>query len=253
MRRTIQLVFIALFSVVPLSGAGQCGAGGNYCALGGGRLLDIDVHALVGGSYVTENYKDCFPEISDLNAGMGLAVGVGLGARFNLTRTFGLGTGINYISSRGTLDMAVTGQQSASISNVFQRSHYYAFDFPVYVSFSPCIANGVRWNFDIGLYYSYGTSGKQKNVIYDAKTNELGQLMTTRTVLETDYYKDGAFINSFKRADIGLHVDTGVTFLDRLRLGLRAHIGLKNVAKSTGLKNPSCHNINIMAVAGWRL
>lgn len=215
------------------------------------RLLDIDFHAMVGGSYVTENYMDCFPEISDINTNMGVAYGLGIGVKFNLSRKIGLGTGINIVRNRGTIDLAVGGQEAGSISNVFQRNTYYAFDFPVYISYSPRIAEGLRWNFDIGMYYSYGVKGTQKNTIYDAKTNELGQLMTTRTVLKTGFYNDTAFINGFRRGDIGLHLATGITVLEHLKLGIRGHFGLKNVARTAGIKDPSCHNLSFMAVAGW--
>ncbi|MDE6359356.1 MAG: PorT family protein [Duncaniella sp.] len=252
MKKIILFLIVMAAFAMPVSIFSQCrGGGGAVCGPAGIRFLEVDAHILVGGSYVTENYMSCFPEISDLNAGMGLAVGAGLGVKFNLTRTLGLGTGFNYVRNRGTLDMAVTGEGAASISNVFQTNTYYAVDFPVYLSYAPYIASGVRWNFDFGLFYSYGVRGKQKNTIYDAKTNDLGQLMTSKTYLETDYYKDGAFINSFKRADIGLHLATGITFFHHLKLGVRTHIGFKNVAKSTGLRHPSSHNLSFMAMAGW--
>lgn len=230
-----------------------CWSRGNGGVHGGSgmRLLDIDLHAMVGGSYVSENYMDCFTEITDINTNMGVAYGLGLGAKFNLSRTVGLGTGINLVRNRGTIDIAVGGQQTQNISNVFQRNTYYAFDFPVYLSYSPSIATGLRWNFDLGLYYSYGIKGTQKNTVYDAKINELGQLMMTRTVLKTGFYSDGAFINGFRRADIGLHIATGITVLEHLKLGLRGHFGLKNVARTAGIKDPSCHNLSFMAVAGW--
>ncbi len=249
MRKFLSFVIAVVAAVAPVAGRAQVSISGP----GGMSFLEIDIHGMVGGSYVTENYMDCFSEISDLNSNMGLAVGIGVGAKFNVTRSFGLGTGLNYVRNRGTLDMAVTGQGAASISNVFQRNSYYTFDFPIYFSFSPYIAKGVRWNFDIGMYYSYGVRGHQRNTIYDAKTNDLGQLMTSRTVIKTDYYKDGAFINSFRRGDIGLHIAAGMTFFGHLNLGVRSHIGFKNVAETTGIKRPNSHNISFMAMAGWIL
>lgn len=252
MKKSFYIIMVILLAVIsPLAVSSQCVNRSGVCGPGGMQLLEIDVHAMVGGSYVTENYMDCYPEISDLNSNMGLALGVGLGVKFNLTRTLGLGTGLNYVRNRTTLDMAVTGEGASSISNVFQRNTYYTFDVPVYISFAPYISNGVKWNFDLGMYYSYGVRGTQKSTIYDAKTNELGQLMTSRTVLEKDYYKDGAFINSFKRADMGLYLSTGITFFGHLKLGVRSHIGFKNVAKSSGLRHPNSHNISFMAIAGW--
>lgn len=241
MRRLI-LVLLAVMCMAPLCGAQTSKEG----------FLDFDIHAMVGGSYVTENYMSCFSEISDLNTNMGVQVGVGAGARFQLKSWLRLGTELNFTRSTGSLDMAVTGHNAASISNVFQRNTYYAFDIPIYISWTPMLANGVMWNLDGGLYYSYGSGGKQVNSIYDAKTNDLGQLMTTHTKLESGYYGSEGFLIGMKRADIGLHVATGLTFASHFRIGVRAHIGLKNVSKSTGLVNPSCHNISFAGTIGWQ-
>ena len=99
------------------------------------KFLDIDVHLLAGGSYMTENYTTCYPDISDLNTSMRPAFGAGVGARFNIRNFIGLGTEINFTSNGFNMDMAVIGSGGQSVSNVFQRNTYYKVDFPVYVTF----------------------------------------------------------------------------------------------------------------------
>ena len=91
-------------------------------------FIDFDVHALVGGSYIMENYVSCYPEISDLNAGMGAAFGVGAGVRFNIRGYLGLGTELNFTRNAAKMDMAVVGSDRNSVSNVFQRNSYYKVD-----------------------------------------------------------------------------------------------------------------------------
>lgn len=216
------------------------------------KFITVNAHVLAGASYTTNNYENCFSEISDINSSMGLSYGVGVEAACRLGSHISLGTGLNFTRNARKMDMAVTGAGKPSVSNVFQRNVYYQLDFPVYVRWDKDISNGVRWNVDGGLYYAYGTGGNQRNTIYDAKTNELGQLITAKSYLETGYYADDrAFINSYKRGDIGLHIATGLTFNRHLTVGVRTHIGLKDVARSTGIVNPSAHNIDLQAMVGW--
>lgn len=217
------------------------------------KFLDIDVHLLAGGSYMTENYTTCYPDISDLNTSMRPAFGAGVGARFNIRNYIGLGTEINFTSNGFNMDMAVVGSGGQSVSNVFQRNTYYKVDFPVYVTFLFNLSDAVRWNVDGGVYYGYGIAGKQKSTIYDTRSNELGQLMMSVTQYNADFYKDHrAFINSYDRGDIGLHLATGLTFSGHLRVGIRAHIGMSNLANSIGLVRPDSHTMDFMATVGWQ-
>lgn len=215
------------------------------------RFIDVEVHALIGGSYMTDNYTSCYPEISDLNTTLGPSFGLGVGAQFNLTRTIGLGTEFNISRNAFKMDMAVVGPQS--VSNVFQRNTYYKIDFPVYVRLNFDLAGAVAWNVDAGLYYTYGLGGRQKSNIYDTRSNDLGQLMLSMTPIRADFYKDrNAFINSYDRGDIGLHVASGLTFNNHFCIGVRAHIGFKNLAHSTGLVKPDMHTMDFRACIGWR-
>lgn len=86
-------------------------------------FIDFDVHALVGGSYITENYVSCYPEISDLNAGMGPAFGVGAGVRFNIRGYLGLGTELNFTRNAEKMDMAVVGMTATACPTCFSVIH----------------------------------------------------------------------------------------------------------------------------------
>jgi len=241
--------------LILLLGSATAEAAGNVTVDRGPaeKFLDIDVHVLVGGSYMTENYTSSYPEISDLNTSMRPAFGVGVGARFNIRNFLGLGTELNFTRNGFSMDMAVVGSGGQSVSNVFQRNTYYKMDIPVYVSFIFNLSQAVRWNVDGGLYYAYGLAGKQKNTIYDTRSNELGQLMMSVTPYEADFYKDSkAFINSYDRGDIGLHLATGLTFSKHFKVGIRAHIGMSNLAHSTGIVKPDSHTMDFMATLGWQ-
>ena len=149
--------------------------------------------------------------------------------------------------------MAVVGSDRNSVSNVFQRNSYYKVDLPVYLTFMFNLSGTVKWNVDAGMYYSYGTGGKQKNTIYDTRANELGQLMMSVTNYKADFYNDSrAFINSYHRRDIGIHLATGLTFGGHLKVGVRAHIGCSNIAYSTGIVKPSSHTLDFLGLVGWQ-
>lgn len=216
------------------------------------RFIDLSVHGLAGGSYVTDNYAKCYSQISDLNNSMGVAWGVGAAAKFNISDFFGLSTEFNWIHSSGKMDMAVASTQEPNVSNVFVSNSYSAVDVPVYVSFAFNLARTVEWDVDGGMFLSFGTGGSQKSTIYNAKVNELGQLITSKSHLKTDYYDDSrGFINSYESFDCGLHLGTGLRFAGRVSVGVRSHIGLRNVAKSTGLIKPTSHNISVFATVGY--
>lgn len=245
-----------LLALLTIISAALTSAAGNPVFVDHSRpdnFLDIDIHALAGGSYITENYMSCYPEISDLNAGMGPAFGIGAGVRFNIRSFLGLGTELNFTRNTEKMDMAVVGGNRHSVSNVFQRNTYYKFDVPVYMTFMFNLSSTVKWNVDTGLYYSYGTGGSQNNNIYDTRANELGQLIMSVSNFKADFYNDSkGFINSYNRSDMGLHLATGLTFGGHLRIGARAHIGFSNIANSTGIVKPSCHTLDFLGSIGWQ-
>ena len=216
------------------------------------KFLDTEVHLLLGGSYVTENYMNCYSEISNLNNSMGFAWGAGVAVKFNLSRMVGLATELNYLRNSGKMDLAVTTDGKPNISNVFIKNSYRSFNVPVYLTFGFDLANGVKWNVDGGLFLDFGTSGSQTSTIYNASVNGVGQLVTNTTKQKTDYYdNDRAFLNSYRKFDMGLHIATGLTFMRRITVGIRGQIGFRNVADSDGIVKPNSHNLRLYATAGY--
>ena len=218
------------------------------------KFLEMQAHLLMGGSYVTENYKSCFKEISDVNNSMGFAWGLGFRAKFNITSFVGIGTELNYLHNTGKLDMAVTKEGDPNVSNVFIKNNFRTFNVPIFASFTFNLAPSVKWTADGGLFMSFGIGGKQKRTEYNAKVNEVGQLVTNISHYKTDYYKsDRGFLNSYRDFDMGLHLGTGLTFMNKVALGVRCQLGFRNVAMgtSTAKVTPNSHNVNIFATAGY--
>lgn len=248
MKKLFATALAALFcSVMPLASEAQLIVNGKP-----DKFLDLKAQVLLGGSYVTQNYKSCYPQITDINNSMGFAWGVGFGAKLNFTSFVGLGTEFNYLRNSGKMDLAVTSDAATNVSNVFIENNYRTVDIPVFMSFNFNLAPKVKWNVDGGVYFDFGTGGKQKATIYNVKVNDLGQLMMTQSSLKSDYYDDNnAFINSYRDFDMGLHIATGLTLMNKYSIDVRGHFGFRNVANSDGIISPSAHNIGLFATLGY--
>ncbi len=246
-------IFITLISAIMLSASATIAQSPAFIDYGkSSKFIDINAHLLFGGSYVTNNYNSCYDEISDINSTMGFAYGAGVGVKFNFSNFIGLGTEFNYTFNRWKMDMAVTQNGAPNVSNVFMRNKYRNVDIPIYLSFTFNLASQIRWEANGGFYLGFGAGGSQKTTIYNAKVNELGQLLTTVQHLKAGYYNDNkAFINSYKRNDAGLYIGTGLIFYERISISVATHIGLKNVAKSSGIVKPSAHNFNVFGSVGY--
>lgn len=243
------IFLLAFLSVLPFQSKAQLIDYGKPA-----KFLESEVHLLLGGSHVTNNYKDSYSEISNLNSSMGFAWGAGVTVKFNLTSFVSLGTELNYLRNSGKMDMAVTTDGKPYVSNVFIKNSYRSLNVPIYMSFGFNLARSVRWNVDGGIFMDFGTSGSQKATIYNAAVNDLGQLVTEVSHQKTGYYNnDRAFLNSYRKFDMGLHLATGLTFMKKISIGLRSQFGLRNVAQSSGIVKPTSHNIRLFATVGYVL
>lgn len=217
------------------------------------HFLEIDVHALAGGSITTQNYMSLFPEIKELNSSLGSSFGGGASALFSLRDYLAFGTEFNVLFNNNNMDLAVSNDGVTSVSNIFLRNRYYYVNVPVFMSFRFNIGNVLRWNIDAGLYYAYGFGGRQDQSIYSSRINELGQLIPQVIITRPPYFKSGeTFINGYYRSDIGLHIGTGLAISSHYLVGARLNLGLKNISHTDGIKQPNIHNLNFHVMVGYR-
>ncbi len=217
------------------------------------KFIEVDVHALGGGSSVTQNYRGCFPQIQNLNVNMGYSLGVGARAVFGFRNYLGFGTELDLLLNNYNIDMAVLGSDNMSMSAVFVDNRFYYVNIPVFMSFRFNVAKSVRWNVDAGMYYAYGIGGTQKQRIYRADINEMEELVPQVVNIKTGYFHSReTFINSFNRGDLGVHLGTSLNFGPHLVVGCKFQIGIKNSARENGIINPNIHNYNLHGVIGYR-
>ena len=219
------------------------------------KSIEVSVHILAGSSGVIQNYKATFPEIKNLNSNMSIAPGIGARATFGLRDYLGITTEANFQSYGYNMDMAVLDDDdSRSMSSVFVNNRMYYFNIPVCMTLRMNVARSVRWNIDLGAYYSYGFAGRQKQDIYHAEISQIGQLVAEKVEIKSDYFRSNAtFQNAFKRGDIGIHFGSSLDFGPHLSVGFRLQTGLKNIAYTpSGIKNPAVRNIALQGMLGWR-
>lgn len=186
---------------------------------------------------------------------MGFSSGVGGRVTFGLREYLGLTTQANVLCNNYNMDMAVVaGDGSESMSALFINSRSYYFNVPVCMTLRLNVARSVRWNIDLGAYYSYGFAGRQKQTIYYAEISQIGQLVSERIDIKTDYFNSAAtFQNSFRRSDIGIHFGTSLNFGPHLCVGFQLQNGFKNISfTQSGLKNPRISNFAMHGMLEWR-
>lgn len=217
------------------------------------KLLDIEFHAMGGGSSITQNYKKSLPNIQNQNVNMGNSWGIGAKAVFGLRSYLGIGTSINLMLNHYNVDMALLGTDNNSMSALFVNSHNFTVNIPVFVSFRFDVAKRVRWNVDGGMYYAYGFAGRQKQLIYRAEINSMDELVPEIERITTDYYHSPrTLFNVFNRGDIGLHIASSLDFGPHLTVGVQTQYGFKNSARSNGVFHPSVHNFSLHGLVGYR-
>ena len=218
------------------------------------KFLRMEVHGLAGGSTILQNYASCFDEITSFDQNMGFSGGLGAVATFGIRDWLGLSTEFNILASNSSATALMAGRPDSPYATVTLRNRYYTINIPVYVRVNFNLASRVRWNVIGGIYYSLGLSGHQHQDVYTSYVNSLGQLINIHDSLRPDYYRSsGAFVNSSLRADWGIIFGTGIEASSRVSVGLRALIGLRNMAYITdsGTSRPSIHNTALYATLGY--
>lgn len=217
------------------------------------KFIELDLHVMLGGSALNQNYKSCFSEVKELGSAMGVSGGVGASGEIGLRDFLALGTQLNVIVANSRLDIAVSNDNQTSISNIFLNNRAYYINIPLYLSFRFNPASNLRWNVDGGVYYAYGFAGSQKQTIFNSMVNDLGELISQVSSTKPSFFgSDQTFVNKFLRGDIGVHIATGLLFARHYHIGLTADFGIKNISSTAGIKNPTIHNTLVLATLGYR-
>lgn len=219
------------------------------------QWLETDVHAGVGLSSVIQNYGTKIPGITDMMLSPGCQFRGGVGVRFNLSRSFGLATGLEFGINNFRQSMSmVVNEPSGSMSSLYITNHFYQFTVPVYVSWRLNIGRRMMWNIDLGMYLSEGAGGDLKASGYTTGENNLGQPVVLHATYKTKYYeKNNPLFNGVRNFDVGAHVATGLVYRHRYTFNAVLEIGARNLAINKGVLDLKYHNLSLMFQIGYIL
>lgn len=249
----IQIRIIIIVSLLFI-GYQRTSASGHFIDFGSApRLIEVSAHAMGGISTISQNYDDVYPQIQNLNINAGNSFGIGVKAVLGIKNYLGFGTALNATLNYYNTDLAIIGNNNSSLNTVFVSNRNMTFNIPIFMSLRFNVSHSVRWDVDLGMYYSFGFAGRQRQQIYRAGINSMDELVPEMETVTTDYYHSPRTIfNVFNRGDIGLHVGTSLDFGPHLTIGLQSQYGLKNAARNNSLTDASVHNFSLLALVGYR-
>lgn len=208
------------------------------------KFIECDVHGLVGASVFTQDYRDHVPSISEISTSAGCGWGLGATVQFAFKDFFALGTSLDFVAHNSGYSMVLIDADGRGTQNsVFVSNQGFSATVPVYVSFRFNLADRVRWNVDVGNYFSLGLGGSQKADTYTTTLNELGQVVTKYQRYEWDYFNEKRpLIHAIDDFDYGVLIGTGLLIHDHYKVGIEARISAKNATTDEGVIHPSVRN-----------
>lgn len=217
-----------------------------------GKWLELSVHASVGLSTITQNYVSAVPGLSDFMLSPGCRAGAGLDVRFDINKSFGLATGMDFHFNYFRYAMSLVDYSSGSISSIYARNSYNTLTVPVYLSWRFHIGHSMAWNIDAGVYFVNGLNGNLKASGYLSGENSIGQPVVNHANYETKYYSNTqSLINGVKRSDYGPRIATGLLYRQHYSLNAILQIGARNLAVNQGALDIKYHNISFDFQVGY--
>lgn len=208
------------------------------------KPVDIGVHVGLGVSTQIQNYASAVPGCADFHLSSGLHSAFGVTIEVPLRRYIAIGTGADFVISNNSWAMTVINSEPNTVSTLYCRNTYRAFEFPIYLSLRFNLGTRITWTNEGGMYLSFGTGGRTRITSYSAAVNQLGQQQVTRTRYDHPYYNaDTPILNGFGRNDIGIHLSTGLQYRRRWTLKAVMRYGFRDVARNYGVLDVNVHNL----------
>lgn len=208
------------------------------------KPLDIGVHVGLGVSTQIQNYASAVPGCADFHLSSGLQSAFGATVEVPLRRYIAIGTGADFVINNNSWAMTVINSEPNTVSTLYCRNTYRAFEIPIYLSLRFNLGSRITWTNEGGMYFCFGTGGRTRITSYSAAVNQLGQQQVTRTRYDHPYYNaDTPILNGFGRNDIGIHLATGLQYLRRWTLKAVMRYGFKDVARNYGVLDVNVHNL----------
>lgn len=195
------------------------------------KFIEINVHAGMGLSSVVQNYGSVIDNLSDFFISPGVLMRAGIGVRFSLRNSFGIGTGLDLGINNSRYAMSIVTDGGTSINSLYVNNHYYDATVPVYVSFRFNAGRSMTWSIDPGWYLAQGLGGNSSLSGYTSGENALGQPIIMHTSYRHKYYDSAKpFVNSVKKFDHGPRLALGIMMKRRVTFDIVGQISAANLA-----------------------
>ena len=149
---------------------------------------------------------------ADMDYRIGLKTGVE--ADLNIVRSLSVNTGV-YYTQKG-----YKSEYSDYRGSLKTTDNVSYIEIPVLASYRVKLSDAAQFQLNIGPYFAFGVSGKQK---------------VTSTFAGQENYEIDSFdeYDGMKKSDIGIHAGAAVTY-NNMYIGIGYERGLKNVSNKTG-------------------
>lgn len=178
----------------------------------------------------SSNLSTDIPEIgenSDFSWRNGFTAGVAVDINFR--NYFSIQPGFFFENRSHNYTLIEHDPVSQSLKNEIGHTRYYAFTVPVLASFHFNLTGNLRWNVELGPYFSFGTGdGKDEveQIFVSVPAGVAG--VYTCTTGKRDYYGDGDW--QHRSFDWGLKIGTGIRLLDHFTFHIHYQRGFRNAS-----------------------
>lgn len=216
------------------------------------RLIEVNPNVAVGISSLMLNFQSAIPGVSNFMLAPGVLMRAGVDVRFNLNRSLGLGTGLEFGINNVDYSMGLIDNSSGSVTSIFMNKHFYDMQMPVFVSMRFSIDRRILWDVCAGAYISYGIGGKMKASGYTSGENAIGQPIVTHAEHEIDYFDaDRPLFCGVKRTDWGPRVGTGLVYKRQWTFHAILQLSASNLAVNQGVLDLKYRNFSLAFQFGY--
>lgn len=216
------------------------------------KLVEVNPNIAVGLNSLMLNIPDAVPGVSNFMLSPGTMMRAGVNVRFNLNRSLGLATGLEFGINNVDYSMGIIDNSTGSITSIFMESHFYDVQAPIYVSARLSIDQRILWDISAGFYVSHGLGGSMEATGYTSGENSIGQPIVTHAEHKTGYFdSDRPLFNAVARTDFGPRFSSGLVYKRKWTFDAIVQFSLRNLAVNQGVLDIKYRNLNVAFQLGY--
>lgn len=251
--RALAIALLASLLMMPVAAVAQSRSDRPfYDTSRDSTIVEINPNVAIGLNSLLLNLPTAVPGVSNFMLSPGTLMRAGVNVRFNLNRSLGLGTGLEFSINNVDYSMGIIDNSTGSITSIFMENHFYDLQVPIYLSFRFSIDRRILWDISAGGYISQGLGGSMKANGYTSGDNSLGQPIVTHAHHEIGYFDtDRPLFNGVARTDFGPRVSTGLVYKRQWTIHAILQISARNLAVNHGVLDLQYRNLTLAFQFGY--